>query len=138
MAIRGMELAEARTYLEKVLEMKTCVPFRRFCGGVGRTAQAKGNVGSTNGQGTPPTAATAAPTRQPLLVVVLSAPRPGWAARRSVAGEVMPLPAGPAQERGVQRGAQGAGHGGTLHHAHPGQQGAAAAAPHLPRPRPHQ
>ena len=30
--------------------MKRCVVFRRFCGGVGRTAQAK-NEGSTNGQG---------------------------------------------------------------------------------------
>merc|ERR1712110_593788 len=50
MAIRGLELAEAKDYLEKVVEMKMCIPFRRFCGGVGRTAQAK-NVGSTNGQG---------------------------------------------------------------------------------------
>ena len=27
-----------------------CIPFRKYCGGVGRTAQAK-NEGSTNGQG---------------------------------------------------------------------------------------
>merc|ERR1711908_209533 len=33
-----------------LLEAKRCIVFRRFCGGVGRTAQAK-NEGSTNGQG---------------------------------------------------------------------------------------
>jgi len=37
-----------------VLEHKRAVPFRRFCGGVGRTAQAK-NEGSTNGQARWPT-----------------------------------------------------------------------------------
>merc|ERR1719263_1991919 len=50
MAIKGMTLPGAKKYLEAVLDHKRCIPFRRFCGGVGRTAQAK-NEGSTNGQG---------------------------------------------------------------------------------------
>lgn len=50
MAIKQMELTKAKSYLEAVLERKRCIVFRRFCGGVGRTAQAK-NEGSTNGQG---------------------------------------------------------------------------------------
>merc|ERR1712137_1236743 len=50
MAIKQMDLGKAKTYLEAVLERKRCIVFRRFCGGVGRTAQAK-NEGSTNGQG---------------------------------------------------------------------------------------
>mmetsp|Transcript_2974 Transcript_2974/g.6969 ORF Transcript_2974/g.6969 Transcript_2974/m.6969 type:complete len:156 (-) Transcript_2974:259-726(-) len=50
MALRRMELGKAKSYLEAVLERKRCIPFRRFCGGVGRTAQAK-NEGSTTGQG---------------------------------------------------------------------------------------
>merc|ERR1739848_825832 len=50
MAIKKMGLYQARQYLEDVLEHKRVIVFRRFCGGVGRTAQAK-NEGSTNGQG---------------------------------------------------------------------------------------
>ena len=50
MAIKKMGLLQAKQYLEDVLEHKRCIVFRRFCGGVGRTAQAK-NEGSTNGQG---------------------------------------------------------------------------------------
>ena len=50
MAIKGKGLLQAKSYLEQVLEHQRCIPFRRFCGGVGRTAQAK-NEGSTNGQG---------------------------------------------------------------------------------------
>lgn len=50
MALKQMELGKAKSYLEAVLERKRCIVFRRFCGGVGRTAQAK-NEGSTNGQG---------------------------------------------------------------------------------------
>jgi large subunit ribosomal protein L17e len=50
MAIKKMELAEAKKYLEEVIAMRRCIVFRRYCGGVGRTAQAK-NEGSTNGQG---------------------------------------------------------------------------------------
>ncbi len=38
------------TDLEEVIAMRRCIVFRRYCGGVGRTAQAK-NEGSTNGQG---------------------------------------------------------------------------------------
>ena len=37
-------------FLNSVMKMERCVVFRRFCGGVGRTAQAK-QEGSTNGQG---------------------------------------------------------------------------------------
>lgn len=49
-AIKHMELAKAKKYLEDVLAHKRVIPFRRFCGGVGRTAQAK-NEGQSNGQG---------------------------------------------------------------------------------------
>lgn len=49
-AIHGKNLQEAKKHLEAVLEFKRCIPFRRFCGGVGRTAQAK-NEGSTTAQG---------------------------------------------------------------------------------------
>lgn len=48
--LKGMKLAAAQQYLKDVLAMKRCVVFRRFCGGIGRTAQAK-NEGSSNGQG---------------------------------------------------------------------------------------
>ena len=50
MALRDMELGKAKRYLEDVLGHKRAIPFRRFCGGVGRTAQAK-NEGQSNGQG---------------------------------------------------------------------------------------
>merc|ERR1711907_406666 len=40
MAIKKMGLLQAKQYLEDVLEHKRCIVFRRFCGGVGRTAQA--------------------------------------------------------------------------------------------------
>ncbi|KAJ6318835.1 hypothetical protein OIU76_014230 [Salix suchowensis] len=36
-----MPLAKAKRYLEDVLAHKQAIPFRRFCRGVGRTAQAK-------------------------------------------------------------------------------------------------
>lgn len=49
-AIRNMELVKAKKYLEDVLAHKRVIPFHRFCGGVGRTAQAK-NEGQTTGQG---------------------------------------------------------------------------------------
>merc|ERR1712100_702413 len=48
-AIKGMMLKKAQSYLAHVIEKKEAIPFRRFCGGVGRTSQAK-NAGSTNGQ----------------------------------------------------------------------------------------
>lgn len=40
-AIRGMKLLKARQFLQDVIDHKRCVPFRRFTGGIGRTAQAK-------------------------------------------------------------------------------------------------
>ena len=49
-AIKHMEVAKAKKYLEDVLEHKRVIPFRRFCGGVGRTAQAQ-NEKQSNGQG---------------------------------------------------------------------------------------
>merc|ERR1712022_101288 len=49
MAIKGMMLRKAQSYLQHVVEKTEAVPFRRFCGGVGRTSQAK-NAGATNGQ----------------------------------------------------------------------------------------
>lgn len=45
-----MEVAKARKYLDSVLAKERVIPFRRFCGGIGRTAQAK-QEGATNGQG---------------------------------------------------------------------------------------
>ncbi|URD95734.1 60S ribosomal protein [Musa troglodytarum] len=48
-AIRKLPLAKAKKYLEDVIAHKQAIPFRRFCGGVGRTAQAKGR--HPNGQG---------------------------------------------------------------------------------------
>merc|ERR1712138_181766 len=48
-AIKGMDLKKAQSYLQHVIEKKEAIPFRRYCGDVGRTAQAK-NAGSTNGQ----------------------------------------------------------------------------------------
>merc|ERR1712091_96490 len=48
-AIKGMMLRKAVAYLTHVVEHKEAIPFRRYCGGVGRTSQAK-NAGSTNGQ----------------------------------------------------------------------------------------
>merc|ERR1712166_642313 len=49
MAIKNMSLEKAKKYLEDVMDKKRAIPFRRFCGGVGRTAQAAA-AGSTNGQ----------------------------------------------------------------------------------------
>jgi ribosomal protein uL22 len=40
-AISGMKLKKALTYLEAVKDHKQAIPFRRFNGGIGRTAQAK-------------------------------------------------------------------------------------------------
>merc|ERR1712007_248823 len=40
-AIKGLHIRKATAYLKDVIDHKRCVPFRRFCGGVGRTAQAK-------------------------------------------------------------------------------------------------
>ncbi|RYR21288.1 hypothetical protein Ahy_B03g066583 isoform C [Arachis hypogaea] len=48
-AIRKLPLVKAKRYLEDVLAHKQAIPFRRFCGGVGRTAQAKNR--HSNGQG---------------------------------------------------------------------------------------
>ena len=48
-SIHGMTLPAAKQYLQDVMDHKRCIVFRRFCGGVGRTALAK-NEGSTNGQ----------------------------------------------------------------------------------------
>ncbi len=45
-----MDLSKAKKYLEDVLAHKRIIPYRRFCGGVGRSAQAK-NEGQSNGQG---------------------------------------------------------------------------------------
>lgn len=48
-ALRKMPLGKAKRYLEDVLAHKQAIPFRRFCRGVGRTAQAKNR--HSNGQG---------------------------------------------------------------------------------------
>ena len=41
MAVRGMKLSKAQKYLEAVKNHEQAVPYRRYSGGVGRTAQAK-------------------------------------------------------------------------------------------------
>ncbi|KAK8940002.1 60S ribosomal protein L17 [Platanthera guangdongensis] len=48
-ALRKLPLAKAKRYLEDVMAHKQAIPFRRFCRGVGRTAQAKAR--HSNGQG---------------------------------------------------------------------------------------
>ncbi|KAJ3695253.1 hypothetical protein LUZ60_000630 [Juncus effusus] len=48
-ALRRMPLMKAKRYLEDVIAHKQAIPFRRFCRGVGRTAQAKNR--QPNGQG---------------------------------------------------------------------------------------
>jgi len=47
--IKRMPLARAVTFLKNVMRKKECVPFTRFNGGCGRTAQAK-NWGTTQGR----------------------------------------------------------------------------------------
>merc|ERR1711865_1340855 len=49
MAIKGLSLERAKSYMEDVMEKKRAIPFRRYCGGVGRTSQAYA-AGATNGQ----------------------------------------------------------------------------------------
>lgn len=49
-AIKGKTLVKAKQFLEAVQNYERAVPFHRFTGGVGRTAQAK-NEGSTTDQG---------------------------------------------------------------------------------------
>lgn len=39
--IKGMRVENAITFLKAVIDRKTCIPFRRYNGGVGRTGQAK-------------------------------------------------------------------------------------------------
>lgn len=69
-ALQGMPVAKALRYLEDVQEHKQCVPFRRFNGGVGRTAQAKA-FKTTQGPSTPTdrapadTAQVAGPSSRP-------------------------------------------------------------------------
>lgn len=48
-AVKGMKLNKALQYLAQVKDHKRCVPFRRFKGGVGRSAQAK-EFGVTQGR----------------------------------------------------------------------------------------
>ncbi|KAG4112760.1 hypothetical protein ERO13_D13G182100v2 [Gossypium hirsutum] len=48
-AIRKLPLTKAKRYLEDFIAHKQAIPFRRFCGGVGRTARAKNR--HSNGQG---------------------------------------------------------------------------------------
>merc|ERR1712153_183068 len=44
MAIKNMSLEKAKKYLEDVMDKKRAIPFRRFCGGVGRNAQANAEM----------------------------------------------------------------------------------------------
>ena len=47
MAIKGKTLNDAKDYLNAVLDHKRAIPFRRFKGGVGRTAQSNEFPGVT-------------------------------------------------------------------------------------------
>jgi len=47
--LKRMPLRRATRYLKNVIAHKECVPFTKFCGGVGRTAQAKA-FGTTQGR----------------------------------------------------------------------------------------
>ena len=49
-ALRKLDLQKAKKYLEDVMDHKRAIPFRRYSGGVGRTAQAK-NEDNPAGQG---------------------------------------------------------------------------------------
>ncbi|KAI8476281.1 MAG: ribosomal protein L17 component of cytosolic 80S ribosome and 60S large subunit [Monoraphidium minutum] len=49
-SLRKMDLTKAKAYLKAVVERKRCIPFHRYTGCIGRTAQAK-NEGSTTRQG---------------------------------------------------------------------------------------
>lgn len=49
-SLRKMELGKAKRYLQAVIDRTRCIPFHRFTGCIGRTAQAK-NEGSTTRQG---------------------------------------------------------------------------------------
>jgi large subunit ribosomal protein L17e len=49
-SLRKMDLGKAKAYLKAVVERKRCIPFHRYTGCIGRTAQAK-NEGSTTRQG---------------------------------------------------------------------------------------
>jgi large subunit ribosomal protein L17e len=51
-AINGLSLQKAITYLTNVREHKQAIPFRRFNGGIGRTAQGK-EFGTDLGNPTP-------------------------------------------------------------------------------------
>jgi len=42
-ALQHLELRKAKKFLEDVIAHKQAVPFHKFCGGVGRTAQVNGN-----------------------------------------------------------------------------------------------
>merc|ERR1711935_839016 len=44
MAIKGLSLERAKSYMEDVMEKKRAIPFRRYCGGVGRTYRAHGRI----------------------------------------------------------------------------------------------
>jgi large subunit ribosomal protein L17e len=48
-ALSGLSLRKAQAYLQDVIDHKQCVPFRRYAGGVGRTAQAN-QFGWTKGR----------------------------------------------------------------------------------------
>ncbi|CAO1630429.1 unnamed protein product [Sympodiomycopsis kandeliae] len=48
-AITGLSLSKAYTYLQNVEDRKQCIPFRKFNGGVGRTRQAA-EFGTTQGR----------------------------------------------------------------------------------------
>ena len=49
MAVQGMQLKKAMSYLNQVKNHERCIPFRRFSSTVGRTAQAK-EFGVTQGR----------------------------------------------------------------------------------------
>ena len=48
MAIKGMQLNRAKTYLQNVIAHKDAIPFRRHCGNIGRHAMGKKYKNSGN------------------------------------------------------------------------------------------
>lgn len=145
------------------MNRERCIPFRRFCGGVGRTAQAK-NENSSTGQGRWPVksvefiqgllrnAESNAEARAQPSSRLLACPRrrrlPRGRRNRSTVREPARRPCGAAAMQTLtlfpspltpfRPVGEGPGHGHADGEAHPGQPGDEAAPAHLPRARPRQ
>ncbi len=117
MAVQGMQLKKAMSYLNQVKNHERCIPFRRFSSTVGRTAQAK-EFGVTQG-------------RWPVKSIEFIE---GLLKNAEANAEVYLL--SPVRVLTVCVG-QGIGRRHVADSAHSGQPGPQAAPPHLPCPRSH-